>query len=125
MLKTYTLKAATSALALGIAVSASAMDRNELKNVSPQIRDWFRSMRSPAGKVCCWEADGHRTRYDMRANQYWVPIDGAWQPVPPEAVIHGARSPFGDAVVWYRPEFNFEVPTGHWEIVCFVPSDDV
>ncbi len=119
------IKLSMSALALGIfAASAAAMKRNDFTNASPVIRDWFRSMTSPTGKLCCSEADGHRTNYEMRGNQYWVPIDGEWNPVPPTAIIRGTRSPFGDAVVWYRPEFNYEVPTGRWDIVCFVPSED-
>ena len=120
------LKTSTCLFALSIfAISAAAMERNDLKNASPAIRDWFRSMTSPSGKLCCSEADGHRTHYEMRGSRYWVPINGQWHSVPPEAVIHGARSPFGDAVVWYRPGFDYEVPTGDWDIVCFVPSDDV
>lgn len=120
------LDASTSALALYIlATSAGAVTENHWSDATPAIREWFRSMRSPFGRLCCAEADGHRTNYEMRGNQYWVPINGQWQPVPPEAVIHGERSPFGDAVVWYQQESQYEVPTGHWRIVCFVPSDDV
>src|SRR3974377_341732 len=121
------LKASTFLLALStiFAGSAAAMDRNDLKNASPAIRDWFRSMTSPSGKLCCSEADGHRTHYEMRGNRYWVPINGQWHSVPPEAVIRGARSPFGDAGVWYRPGFDYEGAAGDWDIVCFVPSDDV
>jgi len=118
------LKTPISVLTLYVmAVSAGAMDK-EYSNVSPAIREWFRSMKSPSGTLCCSEADGHRTHYEMRENQYWVPINGQWQPVPPEAVIYGRRSPFGEGVVWYRPGMEYEVPTDHWQIVCFVPSDD-
>jgi hypothetical protein len=28
--------------------------------------------------LCCSYADGHRTGYDMRQDQYWVPIEGEW-----------------------------------------------
>jgi len=37
--------------------------------------------------------DGHRTTYDMRGDGYWVPIEGAWQHVPPEPVVHNAGNP--------------------------------
>ncbi len=52
------------------ALGAAAMDSNDLKNVSPVTRDWFRSMKSPTGKLCCSEADGHRTHYEMRENRF-------------------------------------------------------
>ena len=57
-------------------------------------------LRSPDGVPCCSYADGHRTGYDMRQGQYWVPIEGEWYPVPPEAVIKTAN-PVGEAIVWY------------------------
>jgi hypothetical protein len=57
-------------------------------------------MRSPKGILCCSYADGHRTGYDIRQGQYWVPIDGDWYPVPPEVVIK-TENPVGEAIVWY------------------------
>jgi hypothetical protein len=80
--------------------TAAAMDRGQFKNVPPEIREWFENMRSPKGIMCCSYADGHRTRYDIRQGQYWVPIEGEWYPVPPEAVIK-AENPVGEAIVWY------------------------
>jgi hypothetical protein len=41
-----------------------------------------KNMRSPKGILCCSYADGHRTGYDIRQGQYWVPIEGEWYPVP-------------------------------------------
>ena len=32
-------------------------------------------------------ADGHATDYDTRENKYWMPINGEWMVVPPEAVV--------------------------------------
>ena len=67
---------------------------------------------------------------DMRQGQYWVPIEGEWYPVPPEAVIK-TENPVGDAIVWYRPQYGAEgiisgKPRIEWyKIVCFVPSGDV
>ena len=55
--------------------------------------------------------------------QYWVPIEGEWYPVPPEAVIK-TQNPVGEAIVWYLgPEG--EMPREQYRIICFVPSGDV
>jgi hypothetical protein len=114
-----------------VSTTAAAIDRGQFKNVPPQIREWFEKMRSPDGILCCSYADGHRTGYDMREGHYWVPIQGEWYPVPPEAVIK-TPNPVGEAIVWYRQQYGAEgtissdVPRTEWyKIVCFVPSDDV
>ena len=83
-------------------------------------------MRSPNGVPCCDLADGHRTDYDIRADRYWIPnpaIAGEWIAVPPEAVVHNAGNPVGEAVVWYvilnasgRPDVY---------VRCFVPGGGV
>jgi hypothetical protein len=56
---------------------------------------------SPAGKPCCSYADGHRTEFEIRNNEYWVPINEVWTPVPREAVLIDKGNPFAEAVVWY------------------------
>jgi hypothetical protein len=121
-----TFTSAGVALALTLAVlivgGAWAMDREELRNVPPQVRNWFESMRSPTGKLCCSYADGHRTEYDMRENSYWVPINQVWTQIPPEVVIHDQGNPFSEAVVWYNPIIENGQPTGQHKILCFVPG---
>lgn len=108
------------------ATAAAAMERKEFEGVRPEVRQWFEGMRSPQGKVCCSYVDGHRTGYDIRQGQYWVPIKGNWYPVPPDVVIKAAN-PVGEAIVWYLPNFvpGFEnIYSGvKFEILCFVPSD--
>ena len=114
------------------AVSATAtiaMDRGQFANVPLEVRQWFEHLRSPAGMLCCSYADGHRTGYDMRQDQYWVPIEGEWYPVPPEAVIKTAN-PVGEAIVWYQSvstsEYNMVISTDpKYRIICFVPTDGV
>jgi len=108
---------------LTMAVAALAMDREEFKNVPPHIRQWFENMRSPGGTPCCSYADGHRTEYETRGNQYWVPIHGTWHPVPSETVILDKSNPIGEAVVWYAPLIERGKWTGKWKIICFVPFD--
>jgi hypothetical protein len=109
-------------LTAGLAGVPWAMEREELRNVPPQIRNWFESMKSPMGKLCCSYADGHRTEYDMRENSYWVPINQIWTPVPPEVVIFDKGNPFTEAVVWYNPVVENGQPTGEHKILCFVPG---
>ena len=110
------------------ATAAIAMDRGQFANVPLELREWFEHMRSPKGILCCSYADGHRTGYDMRQGQYWVPIEGEWYPIPPEVVIKTAN-PVGEAVVWYVPAGNDDEvmssgPSGpKYRILCFVPSD--
>jgi len=110
------------------ATAAIAMDRGQFSKVPREVRDWFEHMRSPKGVLCCSYADGHRTGYDMRQGQYWVPIEGEWYPIPPEVVIKTAN-PVGEAVVWYVPAGNDDEvmssgPSGpKYRILCFVPSD--
>ena len=90
--------------------AATAMDRGQFANVPLEVREWFEHLRSPNGVLCCSYADGHRTGYDMRRGQYWVPIEGEWYPVPPETVIKTAN-PVGEAIVWYQSVSNSEYNT--------------
>ena len=110
-----------------VSATATAMDRGQFKNAPPEIREWFENMRSPKGTLCCSYADGHRTGYDIRQGQYWVPIDGQWYPVPPEAVIK-TENPIGEAIVWYSQNGAEagDLPRNEWyRIICFVPASDV
>ena len=70
-----------------LSTAALAHDNGQFGNVPPEIRAWFKSVKSHAGVPCCDIADGHRTDYDMRESKYWVPINGEWMMVPPEAVV--------------------------------------
>jgi hypothetical protein len=79
--------------------------------------------------LCCSYADGHRTGYDMRQGQFWVPIEGEWYPIPLEVVIKTAN-PVGEAIVWYQllyaDEYAGVPPPGpKYRILCFLPSDGV
>lgn len=103
-------------LAAVIGAPALARDNGQFANVPDNVRAWFKSVKSRHGVPCCDIADGHRTDFDMRQDQYWVPIDGTWMAVPPEAVLDDVGNPVGDAVVWYS---NFG---GRVVIRCFVPG---
>jgi hypothetical protein len=99
-----------------VCVPAAAHDDGQFTNVSPAVRTWFRDVKSPTGVPCCDIADGHRTEFQMRKNEYWVPINGTWTPVPPQAVLNNVGNPVGDAVVWYS------IYGGRVMIRCFVPG---
>lgn len=101
---------------LAICTPALARDNGQFADVSPSVRAWFKSVKSQHGVPCCDIADGHRTDYDMRKDQYWVPINGNWMPVPPDAVLDTVGNPVGDAVVWYS------IYGEHVVIRCFVPG---
>lgn len=101
---------------------AYAFDNGQYDDVPDHIRQWFKSVRSPNGVPCCDIADGHRTDYDIRADGYyvpvpWLPAGENWIKVPPQAVIHDAGNPVGEAVVWYVEESQY--------IRCFVPGGGV
>ena len=107
------------------ATAATAMDRGQFAKVPLEVREWFEHLQSPNGVPCCSYADGHRTGYDIRQGQYWVPIEGEWYPVPPEVVIK-TENPIGEAIVWYQGAPEGDLPRRDWyRIICFVPSSDV
>jgi hypothetical protein len=102
--------------AIVICTPALARDNGQYKDVPEDIRNWFKSVRSPQGIPCCDISDGHRTDFDMRDNKYWVPINGEWVMVPPETVLKETNNPTGDAIVWYTMYDNKPY------IRCFVPG---
>jgi hypothetical protein len=112
--KSALVVAALCALSLGTA--AYAVDRGQFDNVPPDVRAWFKSMKSPKGVPCCDVSDGHRTDYDMRDGAFWVPIEGEWMRVPDDAIIRDAGNPVGEAIVWYVHH------RGAIVISCFVPG---
>jgi len=107
------------ALTATLTSGALAFDDGRYENMPPDIRNWFRNVLAPNGLPCCDISDGHRTDYDVRNGAYWVPIEGEWMEVPDRAVIHGARNPVGQGVVWYVHQRDSIV------ISCFVPADAV
>jgi hypothetical protein len=126
MFRRHSLRSiATLIMFCAVSATSAAMDRGQFKNVPPEIREWFENMRFPKGIMCCSYADGHHTGYDIRQGQYWVPIEGEWYPVPPEAVIK-TENPIGEAIVWYQGAPEGDLPRRDWyRIICFVPSSDV
>jgi hypothetical protein len=116
------------ACAIGALISTAALpfDNGQWNDVPDQVRSWFKSLRSPAGVNCCDVADGHRTDWEIRAAGYFIPNPadpaGEWIPVPPEAVVHNAGNPVGEAIVWWNVIAIDEDQAGIF-IRCFVPSN--
>ena len=106
-----------AAVVLALMTPVLARDNGQFSNVPPDVRAWFKTVRSKNGTLCCDIADGHRTDYDMRASHYYVPIDGKWIQVPDDAVVENYGNPTGDAVVWYTESIKDAV-----FIRCFVPG---
>jgi hypothetical protein len=100
---------------------ALAKNTGEWNDASPELRQWFKSVKSPRGIPCCDTADGHRTTWrGDKAGGYEVPILDRWVPVPPEAVVRDAGNPTGEAIIWYAIYGGGEI-----RIRCFVPGDGV
>lgn len=57
-------------VALVTCTPALAHDNGQYGNVPPEVRAWFKGVKSHAGTPCCDIADGHATDYDMRESKY-------------------------------------------------------
>jgi hypothetical protein len=105
-------------------LEGAARDNGQFAGAAPHIREWFNSLRVPTTHApCCGEADGHRTRYEVRDNIYWVPIEGVWYAIPPDTVIRSRGNPIGEGVVFYRMIGDSEGGEHRPAIICFVPND--
>jgi hypothetical protein len=85
---------------------------------------WFERQHSITGGWCCNLADGHilaDTDWRIVADHYDVWIDGAWHPVPANAMRdpNGGPNPTGHAVAWW-------VKTGREIVIlCFAPGNEL
>ncbi len=102
-----------------VTTSSLAFDNGQYQNVDPKIRDWFKGVRSPNGVPCCDIADGHNTiwrKSEIAGYEFEVPIEGMWTPVPNEVIVHNAKNPTGESIVWYVRQGGAQ----EWHIRCFV-----
>lgn len=79
------------------------------------LREWFNSLSSPAGGVCCHNFDGLSLEEDTwrTANGgYQVLINGKWVDVPPGNVVN-VPNRLGRAHLWLK---------GDGSIRCFIPG---
>src|ERR1700704_1756370 len=88
---------------LVLCAPALARDNGQYNDVSPEVRQWFRSQKSPkTGGLCCNEADGIYAEEDIRDGRYWTRWGGhGWQPVPEDVVIRDPNRHGAPVVWWY------------------------
>ena len=105
---------------LMLCVPTLARDNGQYTNVAPEVREWFRSQKSPkTGGLCCNEADGIYAEEDIREGQYWA----RWsehdsQSVPQDVVIRDPNRHGAPVVWWY-------VEQGETKIRCYAPGGGV
>jgi hypothetical protein len=107
-------------LVLVLCLPALARDNGQYAQVSPELREWFRSQKSPkTGGLCCNEADGIYAEEDIRDGRYWTRWGGhGWQPVPEDVVIRDPNRHGAPVVWWY-------VDRGETKIRCYAPGGGV
>lgn len=117
------LLAAGCAMAMAVApllssiTPASARDRGQYANTSPELKAWFDSLRSGRGP-CCSDADGSAVSdvdWESKDGQYRVRIEGQWVTVPDDAVITTPNR-VGRTMVW--PIYLEGRPV----VRCFMPG---
>lgn len=106
-----------------ISPRAFGRDSGQYGEVSPPIRDWIKSLKTPrsGSPGCCDIADGNRdilwdTEGDGDGKRYRVRVAGEWIAVPPDAVITEPNR-VGYPIVWTRPGDR-----GLPVVVCFLPG---
>jgi hypothetical protein len=104
-------------------VLAAGGDPEQYKNVPPNVREWFRGVRSPHGVPCCDIADGRRVDWRPAGSGYEAFIGGQWRLVPPEVVVY-TTNPTGDAVAFYRDYGDKISDPDRYAIRCFVPGPE-
>jgi len=118
-------KSATTKIALALLVlsaPALARDYGQYNNVSAEVRQWFRSQKSPkTGGLCCNEADGIYAEEQIREGVYWTRFEltrGEWIRVPPEVVLKGPNINGAPVAWWYFQD-------GKVQIRCYAPGGGV
>jgi hypothetical protein len=107
---------------LVVCVPALARDYGQYNNVSAEVRQWFRSQKSPkTGGLCCNEADGTYAEEDIRNGVYWTRFEltrGEWIAVPSDVVIHDPNRNGAPVVWWFFQD-------GKLQIRCYAPGGGV
>ena len=91
----------------------------EWPDITQGQKDWFIQQHNAKGFLCCSEADGHPTDWDVREKHYWAVVENEWRQVPDDAVVE-VPNPVGRAVIWY----SSTVTDGEGKklIRCFIPG---
>jgi hypothetical protein len=108
---------ASFVMLLSAAAQASARDRGQFANTTPEMKEWFNSLTSGKGP-CCSDADGSAlSDVDWESNDghYRVRIRNEWVDVPDDAVLHQPNKA-QRTMVW--PVYK----DGHPIVRCFIPG---
>lgn len=90
-----------------------ATDADNLSRaLSPSQREWVESLKSPAGELCCFDADGYNVDWRSKGATYEVYHDGKWTVVPPSAVLTVINR-IGVPRAWFRLDGS---------VRCFLPG---
>src|SRR5262249_45038638 len=103
-----------AAALVAVLFAAPAHSRDDGRYAASPLKSWFDSLRSKKA-MCCSEAEGPPTEYEIRGDTYGVPVDGIWQPVPEDALLIEPNR-FGKALLWLTPDR---------QIRCFLPDAGV
>jgi hypothetical protein len=103
--------------------AAQAGDDGQFQDSPEHIKQWFKGLKSKRGTSCCSEADGHRTKYEVRGDTYWVPIEGKWYPIAPDIVVRNGGNPTEEGIVFYKLTWDDAEGGNRPMIFCFVPQD--
>lgn len=117
------LRTLVIALLSAVPIAAMAFDNGQYEGVDPNVRAWFKSVRSPHGVPCCDIADGHRVSYEIDPkieSGYRAFFEGEWREIPKDALVTNAGNPVGEAVVWYVVQGPDSI-----YVRCFVPGGGV
>jgi len=96
------------------ATAVFARDRGQFAQSSPEIKQWFDSLRDKKGTPCCDTSDGFRVEDpDWRnvGDAYEVKIDGEWRRMTDDQLVTTPNR-IGYAMVWIF----------HGRIICFMPG---
>src|SRR6266478_5158095 len=97
---------------------AFAHDKHRADTQTPQLKEWFGTLKSGKGP-CCSDADGSVLKdndWESRGGHYRVYINGKWMDVPDDAVLKQPNM-YGRTMVWTGLFINGKV-----QIRCFIPG---
>ena len=91
-------------------------DNGQWEHVSPELREWFRSVKNKNGVLCCSEADGKQLGDEewriTATGRFEIRFEDRWFLVPDDAVITNQQNKLGGALVWIN----------NGRITCFFPG---
>lgn len=89
--------------------------------LSPELRQWFSTVKNQSGVLCCSEADGwpingKDVQWDTETKRYRVFREGVWYEVG-DAQLVTEPNRVGHPVVWWGIDANSKLA-----VRCFLPG---